>query len=227
MAHAYKKTLLAQLGFADADKQNPRHDLAVEYLALPHNSKRVIQGLHDDVTWELASTAKQAIGHPDEPPHAYSWETRQLSGLKTPERECPLTKGEGQYRATVGFLDLLLRYELIELVCSQDTKPGARVSQRALHIGQSTQRAVVIEVKAQPLPTGDLLRQMKLYREYAETLRVADVRWVVAGCFKFSETQAEALRQERITPISLGALFDEWAERQRTDRTTAKNVDEF
>jgi len=222
MAHAYKKTLLAQLGFADADKQNPKHDLAVEYLALEHNAKRLIQSIHPGFDWEPLRPI------PNKPDWA-SLTIRRLSDLRTPERERPLTKGEGQYRSTVGFLDLLVRYSASKTIWEYvEGRPPRTVYDLDHDREPSGPLALVVEVKAGHVPTGDLLRQMKLYREYADTIGgVARCSWVVAGCFKFTETQAHALRQEGITPVSLGPLFDEWAERQRTDRTLATDIEEF
>lgn len=232
MAHAYKKTLLAQLGFADADKQNPKHDLAVEYLALEHNAKRLVATAHS-LSWDQP-TVQPSVTHAcrlvgDEPDEIRT-ESWLLTRMGSCEREKPLTKGDGRYRATVGFLDLVLRNEVrisaeIEYLTTSFRKEAYTQTQP-----DGLRRcATMIEVKAAPVGTGDLLRQVKLYREYQDeicepgTLAV----WVVAGCFKFTETQANALREERIIPVSLGALFDEWAERKRTDRTLATDIEEF
>lgn len=232
MAHAYKKTLLAQLGFADADKQNPKHDLAVEYLALPHNAKRLIQSRYKRVTWEELRSEEWTSGPiEDAPPTCIRWATAQLCNLKKPEREKPLTKGEDKYKATVGFLDLLFRYELHDLLHERDLSdpPGVVRQTHKRDHQQSEHKALVVEVKASPVSTGDLLRQMKLYREYSESIGVRwhDIHWCVAACFKFTEVQANALRQEGFSVATLGPLFDEWAEAKKNDRTLATNVVEF
>jgi hypothetical protein len=235
MAHAYKKTLLAQLGFADADKQNPKHDLAVEYLAQPHQARRLVSLFHKKFTWDRVT---QDQGRVDtgygEGQYRRHWRYAELRMPRSPERERPLTKGEGNYRTTVGFIDLVLQYEPVLVECMVRGGPdgeGPIETQTVHRMGADPEfeeemrgGIIGVEVKASPLATGDLLRQVKLYREY---LGGPSVRWVVAGCFKFSETQAHALRQENITPVSLGALFDEWAERRRTDRALATNIEEF
>lgn len=232
MAHAYKKTLLAQLGFADADKQNPKHDLAVEYLALPHNAKRLIASMHAELSWEKPmerlGTPEVAFGGTELNEQRRS--STILSKCYRPERERPLTKGEDRYKTTVGFLDLVLRFRVTTTVITTLLKTSWRDEQREeFPLVVNDDHVVAIEVKAGPVGTGDLLRQVKLYREYEEQLRNgrAPVSWMVAGCFKFTETQANALRQERIHVVSLGPLFDEWAERQRTDRTIATDIEEF
>ena len=43
--HAHDRTLLASLGFADRDKQNPRHALACRYLCRPEVAEKLIDGL--------------------------------------------------------------------------------------------------------------------------------------------------------------------------------------
>lgn len=58
MAHAHNRTLLAKLGFADADRSVPEHDLACRFLAQPEQMQRIAQmlrvvpgppeGLHND-----------------------------------------------------------------------------------------------------------------------------------------------------------------------------------
>jgi hypothetical protein len=230
MAHAYKKTLLAQLGFADADKQNPKHDLAVEYLALEHNAKRLIASLEPGFGWETIVSAQNTMGEDAAAPTHKYWEERKLSDLQVPVRERPLTKGEGQYRSTVGFLDLVLGYIAKARAITERTDESKRREEHSVELRDWPCRLVIVEVKAAPLPTGDLLRQMKLYREYRGNLNSGQFlphHWVVAGCFKFSATQANALRAEGFVPVSLGPLFDEWAERQRTDRTLATDIEEF
>lgn len=92
MAHAHDRTLLASLAFGDPDKKNPRHDFACQYLALPDNHAKLLE-------------ATSAVRRPVE--KAEAAETR-LSGAFL---ELPISKGDGQYRTTIGFVDAVFRSE--------------------------------------------------------------------------------------------------------------------
>jgi hypothetical protein len=43
MAHSHDRTLIASLGFADPDKQDPMHDLACEYLSQPMQAEALVR----------------------------------------------------------------------------------------------------------------------------------------------------------------------------------------
>jgi hypothetical protein len=81
--HSHDRTLLAKLGFADPDRQNPEHDLACLYLRQPDVMSRVVGHLLD-----RGDGARRAY----------------MKGRATPEYH--LQKGYGQYATTVGFLDV-------------------------------------------------------------------------------------------------------------------------
>src|SRR3954452_17922824 len=94
--HTHTRTLLAQLGFADSDKQDPRHDLACRYLAQKDVLRKVLREAHKDARHVREVRVEQVI------PEAH------------------IVKGEGQYRSTIGFADLLVRYS-----CRRRDRPGA------------------------------------------------------------------------------------------------------
>jgi 5-methylcytosine-specific restriction endonuclease McrA len=87
--HSSDRTLLASLGFADADKRDPRHDWACQYLAQP-----------DQVRQLVGAAALQAA-------------TRNGSEIvkmwALPEIE--VAKGDGSYRRSIGFIDLAIGIE--------------------------------------------------------------------------------------------------------------------
>lgn len=97
MTRSTDRTLLASLGFADPDKKNPLHDLACQYLALPENAARLVE--------------KHLLTPPDPRNLAHytnvRWDSIELAAhIDTAGLEVALYKGEGQYRTTIGFLDL-------------------------------------------------------------------------------------------------------------------------
>lgn len=102
------------------------------------------------------------------------------------EFEFVISKGANQYRQHIGFADVLVfdRYEMPILL---------------------------IEVKITPVLASDLLRQVKLYRQYlppVETLAVVD--------FPVSEGDDRLLSDEGIATVRLGEGFDRWAQTQGT-----------
>lgn len=198
--HSHGRTLLSKLGFGDVDRKNSRHDLACNYLAL-----------REEV---LVATLQSAVPKP-----------LRIERAKA-QLEVPITKGEGQYATTVGWLDAFVTFDIsypVKISAHQATlsdirfeniiregrrlwpdvptnaflsdypeyhkwfndqerrtpRPSAeeeeRDDARILRIlGQeetSEIRAIktltgIIEVKIQPVGSGDLIRQLRLYNQY-------------------------------------------------------------
>jgi hypothetical protein len=85
--HAFDRTLLAKLGFGDPDKGSSAHDLATHYLLLPENIQKVLSylfGRDPTLRWELKGTSVEA----------------------------PISKGDGQYKTTIGFIDGCAKFDL-------------------------------------------------------------------------------------------------------------------
>jgi len=101
--HSHDRTMLARLGFADPDKKNPIHDLACQYVALPENATALVA---HTVLVRQVPVARTYTDH------------CKLKGTVTmtpefsrAELEVPISKGEGQYKTTIGFLDVALRFD--------------------------------------------------------------------------------------------------------------------
>lgn len=105
--HAHDRTLLASLGFADPDKKNPRHDLACQYLALSENHEKlarlVVPAAPKNVTYQLPGNLP--CGYPS----VEATRTYTVS-IGSPILEWPITKGEGRYKSTIGFVDAVLPF---------------------------------------------------------------------------------------------------------------------
>jgi hypothetical protein len=177
--HSHDRTLVASLGFADPDKRDRRHDLACQYLAIEENRRKVA----DVLGFELP-----AVDRFHEPfRHEY-----------------PITKGEGQYLTTVGFLDLVVRLSRKEPCrgphCCNPPQPDG-MHRLPLSVG--------IEVKIHPVGVGDLLRQLNLYRTF-----VRCDAWIVASPFSFTAPELDALRSASIHHVRLGENFDRWCQEQ-------------
>lgn len=169
--HSHDRTLLKSLGFADPDKRNRRHDLAIQYLS----RFKTAQALLPQITKSPVKVVTYWI---------------------SPEYH--ITKGEGKYKTTIGFADLVSTAELVQVVeaparilCPEiesytwDYRNGggreeweakknatwarwqaewdaAPLERCAIAARAST----LYEVKIGPTPIGDVLRQLQLYLEY-------------------------------------------------------------
>jgi len=196
MTHSHDRTLLASLGFSDPDKREQLHDLACEYLTETERAIRLVR-----------------IANPPE--------TGPISVRTILESE--ISKGEGQYRTTIGFLDLRIDW-----------------------IGETRKGVVLVEVKILSVSIGDILRQIALYRGYlaasgggsvyaqsslstetfAARLRAMSdasgpkksgpidtgMSWVLASVFKPVSGQLQTLREANIAHVHLGEGFTKWFE---------------
>src|SRR6185437_3904215 len=96
--HSHNRTLLAKLGFADKDKGVPLHDLACQYLTSPEASMSIGEAV---VRRRLDDALGQAIERLQES------EPRKVGDIKPINfvHEHILSKGDGQYKTTIGFID--------------------------------------------------------------------------------------------------------------------------
>lgn len=254
---AKDRTLLAKLGFADPDRKNPRHDRACNYLAQRPDA--------------LAATLRGAFGEP-------------VEVLKSSATiEVPVSKGEGHYKTSVGFVDVVAECDVCRRIPvrrpvqpPRDFEDGfdARLDRsiaahpvwgKHLPDGQAArsrlpdewlseygrwyveearrlidearpfdktersryekdctearktellavgaQARVLIEVKISPVSSGDLIRQIGIYREFAQWFAYSTgiqrpQAWDLA-----TGAEYEALKE----------LADGYAKRLRSDCTT-------
>ncbi len=158
--HAHDRTLLARLAFGDADKKNSKHDAACQYLAQPNTALEVVKVV-DPTT----------VAH--------------LEGTRA-EFEMPIEKGEGQYKTTIGFVDLVLW-----------------VKQDRYH-----EFAIGIEVKIERVSIADCVRQLRLYASYWNPFV-----WVLVTPWSIDEQEKEMLGQ--IRHLQLGETFEAFYSRQK------------
>lgn len=209
--HSHDRTMLAGLGFADPDKRDPRHDLACQYIAAPEVARRLAEA--------VAAPILDALGPQGESREHYQsrW-TPRLGEVGPVILEQIITKGVDQYRTTVGFLDCVVPFEVVNVGKSRRRDPykkHAEWVESAYHA--TTQSGLLIEVKANPVGIGDVLRQLKLYGTYFSTSGLHPrPAWALATLYDLDAIEAETLARESIHHVRLGEAFDTWCdERER------------
>lgn len=195
--HKQDRTLLARLGFRNVDRKNARHDLACQYLMQPEVAQRILDNWADGIP----RTMRWQTGYQ---PHV----TGELKRL-TFERATigmPINKGHGQYKTTVGFADVVYRYKCVYESSYNDVVES-----------QFSPAAMLVEVRIEPCPLGDIVRQMALYREYFSSAAYYARHHpiVLVTAFDLVMDDVETLRVESIGHVRLGARFDAYYQRRK------------
>ena len=113
-------------------------------------------------------------------------------------KEHPITKGTNQYKTTIGFIDVWMTYTLKQ---QWKLKPPTG---RSITFDSDTNMEVILEVKT-VIKVGEILRQLKLYKEYKPK---ADL--VLVSTVPVTALQVSALQAEGIQVIQLGKDFEKW-----------------
>jgi hypothetical protein len=202
--HAHDRTLLAALSFSDKDKKDSRHDAASRYLAKQENALRLAELC---IVKTKGTSGEEGM---------LKWEgvnTRTGFGRVRPRYEVPIHKGEGKYRNTVGFMDLVLDVPVdIETRGVQQCKTwsyGEWEPEQPLLHNYVTQIDIRVEVKIGEVGVGDIIRQINLYKSF---LAAKGARWVAATLFPLTAAEVEQLKEEDIFHIQLGEGFKKYHE---------------
>ena len=206
MAHAYNRTLIARLGFADRDRQLPEHDLACHYLATPEVTQRVL-GLY------LPRPQQRLAPKFGSAQSVYGIYTQVLAPtFLAPRFEVPLQRGRPAPGSVVGFLDLVLSADV-----------AVRYEERSLDTEQTTHgprqvllaKSVVIEVKITPTNVSEILRQIQFYRQHLDP-QAERYSWVAVTRFPITVEEEAMLAGARIRHLRLGPKFEAYKERLRS-----------
>lgn len=111
-----------------------------------------------------------------------------------------LSKGSGQYKTTIGFIDVTLHWGSALVPCGID-----RCCNPA-HGPCLFSKSLRVEVKIGRVGADAVLRQIALYREYEERA----IPWFVASPWAFSAADQAALASHGIGCILLGSKFSTW-----------------
>ena len=215
--HAHDRTLLASLGFADPDKRNPLHDFACQYLALRENHER-IAGMVAPLD---APGVRSGRCFPEKTEYSRGrqWEwtatESQWHDLDDPVLEFPVSKGSGQYKRSIGFIDVMLPCDIaVEWRGTSRLMEGGKVvSERPYKDYQLRIMGAFVEVKIGRASVGDVLRQIVLYREHLDIDNYwDDPAWLLATPYQLDRTDKASLELAGVRHILLGEKFHRWAE---------------
>lgn len=219
---ATDNTLLQRLGFNDPDKKEPLHDVACRYLIQPKVAGRLIDTFYSKPrTGRVAAVCsldRDSWDHKTELT-TQLWRVASEGSLRmnfalSPGRlEAAISKGEGPYRTTVGFLDghVPFRVDVTSDAVHQTvtkignkTYDGFKVRRTTEEPGkplvETTGADLFLEAKICPVSVGQILRQMNLYREYRMFLchgtHPQGLREVCAGFAMYSRRPTGAYAED-------------------------------
>lgn len=246
--HSHDRTMIASLGFGDGDRKNSEHDLACQYLAEKPTSVHLVsliagddfdaevhgrlEGLSEE---KFVKSGELQYGEQADPRGAGSipWPEKKHRGLEHSQPritvshrtvEVPLSKGEGKYQTTVGFLDVLIGYKIEAGIRGESFAASyAYENPNAYHAHQrgpriwshrwgvfadvvSRQGEIAIEVKINPVGIGEAIRQIKFYRSFVGR----NTTFVLATRYEISQDDSDLLKAESIHHVHLGRAFGKW-----------------
>lgn len=220
-------TLLAKLGFHDEDKKNSDHDHACNYLSERPVCMQLIQhfspAVHDiesisNIILQIRPMLK-ACGL-DEIQSRLTPDTSlpvvlsniEFSDIKNEwqclniSKEHPISKGSGQYKSTIGFMDVFVHYRH-NISFSWYHKDNPKEVFQVEKVYKGNQK-ILFEVKTY-LNVAEFLRQIKLYKGH-----VSANKYVLVLTNPISEYQKREVEKEGIQVIKLGEAFIEWKYQQ-------------
>jgi len=212
------RTLLSELGFNDIDKKLSRHDVACHYMCelstLIKLSKMEIYSNDNQGSFYLEDGGEKYLTHQEKEIVKEYKKNNNLPSLVDlkdltshiyTEVEKPLSKGVGQYKKTIGFLDVE-----VGLKVSKKSKVFKilDIEGRNFWVKWNKQLVAntVIEVKINKVSIGDIIRQMKLYREFYPNY----AEWILVTDYSISDKEKELLKSEGIHHLKLSSDFEEY-----------------
>lgn len=185
--HSHDRTMLAKFGFSDPDHKNSRHDMACMYLSQIQTAIKIGRRL-----W----------------PRVMPFFDRKFEGfddkgfdINSSHIEFHLMKGQGEYKTTIGFIDVMIEFYALYIKTKKDNNIQNDARTELFSVG--------IEVKIEKVPVGDILRQIALYREYSNANY-----WIVVTDYDMTEIEVKAMKSEDIDYLRLGENFGKWIKEQ-------------
>ncbi len=217
--HSHDRTMLAKFGFADPDRNNPDHDLICQYIAQTDAIKKIVAVMATDVPLKNNVGDTVAVDY-DEFTVVVKGDLGFRTGCKP---EYHLTKGDGPYKTTIGFLDI--RVQVVRVLAATLTHRWHEYERKFVPREHEDREiadrswATFIEVKAGKIAVNDVIRQMKLYEEYFfrptgqhECAPKGAPRMILAAPWGITESEARDLKVSGIMFARIGDGFQTWKE---------------
>lgn len=218
------RTLLANLGFADPDKKDSLHDVACRYLCQPDVAQKMaelfapVPRTQRNQFDETAREKETGCVHPTTVHEVISYSVGKIVKART---EAPISKGEGQYKTTIGFADVVIAYELLMRRTGERHINDGRIIPLEADGGRIKTPWIGIEVKINPVSTSEVIRQINLYREYRP-----ETTWAAVLAFDISSSELTQLQQAGIGHAKLGQSFIDYAAKETSsNRQIAEAVE--
>jgi hypothetical protein len=203
--HSSDRTLIARLGFADPDKGDIRHDLACQYVASDGNARKLLARVIDPKYYYHIRQNLESLKF-----RGQSFLNMEKCIFGPVTMEMPISKGEAQYKTTIGFVDVRIGYNLTVTREGEQNLNAAWLNMEPewepVRDDISIEGNIFVEVKIRPVGLGEILRQINLYREFID--KRYDSSWVLATVYMPSASAVWSLREAGVTHVFLGRDFE-------------------
>lgn len=196
MAHAHESTQVKRFGVDDEDRKTSRHDLACQYLSEPKKAVTPFAPMIKSHC-ELMYKGREKSRCP-------------VIKAKRAQTEYCLTKGEGKYLSTIGFLDVLFTLNaVVNYYYKKDVPADGENWPEPAH-SEMLPVSLAIEVKASKSSISEAIRQIELYRQFYPEKPVAHCFWVLVTLFPITASERDLLGTAQIWHAQLGDDFEEF-----------------
>lgn len=200
MAHAHESTQVKRIGIDDDDRKTSRHDLACQYLSEPKKAVSpfaLVIKSHCDMMFK-GWAAKDCIIH-----------CPTIAARRAKTEYC-LTKGDGKYLTTIGFLDVLFTMDaVVNTYREKDIDPFAETWPDPV-ASERVPISLVIEVKASKSSISEAIRQIELYRQFYTATSASRCFWVLVTLFPITASELSLLKTANIWHAQLGEDFEDF-----------------
>lgn len=257
--HTHKQTLLSKMGFSDADSKDPEHELACAWLTLDKNARSVFVEMANmqpkflRPTWDCSTESEFirrtiwrcdgcCIGRLSKENIAdierngsinkISMRANDKASVESEAvQEFYLTKGQDQYRQTIGFIDVLVtlktvrRFVNFDVAMTDEDKAKATNEYRCpcghvtclLKKGYEEKEdrmaqdslSFIVEVKSSRQSASETIKQLNLYKSYMPNSAA-----VLFPLYELSGLDRKLIEAARIHVLDTKEQFFAWKKEQ-------------
>jgi hypothetical protein len=234
MSRAPDHTLLAKLGFSDADRKELKHNLIPHFLHAKKLENLVKLCRPKPHMLEDKYSIGKRYFYDEKTDRPYTIEKfNELIDIKCEKlTEHPISKGQHQYKQTIGFIDAVFiikrTWKINYKFKPKEDNPDLMDSVIMVRDWSEEPWRIYIEAKVCQINAADIIRQINLYREHMyyegedgyssnPFTPSSPTPFVLAtpASFSLSAMEAEDLQKNNILWVVCGDDFEEWFKEQR------------